>query len=130
MAQSHRGKGRRLPYVIVAYVCIGLAAVGAVLPLLPTVPFLLVAAWAASRGSPQLDAWLHEHPRFGPPLRAWRDEGAVPARAKILSCVLLALSWGLILALSASPWVPAITGALFLCVATYVCTRPAPRRTP
>ena len=127
MADSPRGRRRRLPYVVLAYVCLGFAVAGAVLPLLPTVPFLLVAAWAASRGSPELDEWLHKHPRFGATLRAWRDEGAVPTRAKVLSCVLLATSWIVMLVVSASPWVPAITGVLFLCVATYVCTRPAPR---
>ena len=119
---------RRLPYLVLAYVCVGLAAAGAVLPLLPTVPFLLVAAWAAARGSPNLYAWLHRHPKFGPTLCAWRDEGAVPTRAKLLACTLLAVSWVSMLIFSPSPWVPAVTGVLFLSVATYVCTRPAPRR--
>jgi uncharacterized membrane protein YbaN (DUF454 family) len=126
VAESPKGR-RRLPYVILAYVCIGLAAAGVVLPLLPTVPFLIVAAWAASRGSPRLDRWLHEHPRFGPSLRAWRDEGAVPMRAKVLSCSLLAMSWIFVLLVTSSPWAPLATGILFVCVALYVCTRPAPR---
>lgn len=117
---------RQLGYIVLAYVSLALAAIGVVLPLVPTVPFLLVAAWAASRGSPRLYAWLHDHPRFGPPLRAWRDEGAVPIRAKVLSCVLLAVSWAVMLIFSSSIWIPAISGVLFVCVATYVCTRPAP----
>ena len=127
MPESPVGRHRRLPYIILAYVCLGLAAVGAVLPLLPTVPFLLVAAWAASRGSPKLSAWLHQHPKFGPTLCAWRDEGAVPTRAKVLACTMLAVSWIVMLIFSASVWVPAVTGVLFVCVAAYVCTRPAPR---
>ena len=122
-----RRSARQLAYVALAYVSLGLAAVGVALPLIPTVPFLLVAAWAASRGSPRLNKWLHEHPRFGPPLRVWRDEGAVPTRAKILACALLATSWVFLLIFSGSMWVPAVTGVLFVCVATYVCTRPAPR---
>ena len=118
---------RRLPYVCLAYVCIGLGAVGVVLPILPTTPFLLVAAWAASKGSPKLDAWLHQHPRFGPALCAWRDEGAVPTRAKWLAVVLLGASWILLWVTSTSLWVPLVTGIIFVTTGVYVCTRPAPR---
>ena len=127
MEESPRDRRRRLPYVVLAYVCVGLGAAGVVLPLLPTTPFLLVAAWAASRGSPRLDAWLHGHPRFGPTLRAWRDERAVPTRAKWLACGLMFASWLIMLALASSFWVPLITGVIFVAVGTYVCTRPAPR---
>lgn len=126
MAESPGGK-RRLPYLVLAYVCIGLAAAGVVLPLLPTVPFLIVAAWAAARGSPDLDAWLHEHPKFGPTLCAWREEGAIPTRAKVLACTMLALSWALIFAVTPSYWIPLVTAVFFIAVATFVCTRPAPK---
>ena len=117
---------RRLPYLFLAYACVGLGAAGIFLPLLPTTPFLLVAAWAAPKGSPRLDAWLRQHPRFGPVLRAWREEGAVPTRAKWLACALMSLSWVLMLVTAPSPWVPVVTGLLFIAVAAYVCTRPAP----
>lgn len=118
---------RRLPYVCLTYACIALALAGVFLPLLPTTPFLLVAAWAAPRASPRLDAWLHQHRRFGPVLRAWREERAVPTRAKWLACGLLTSSWLVVLATAASPWIPLAMGLLFISVATYVCTRPAPR---
>ena len=80
------GKLSRLVYRCLALACIGLGAIGAVLPLLPTTPFLLVAAWAAPKGSPRLAAWLWEHPYLSPPLVAWRDQRAVPRRAKWLAC--------------------------------------------
>ena len=130
MAESPESRPRRLPYIVLAYVCVGLGAAGVVLPLLPTTPFIILAAWAAARGSPRLDRWLHEHPRFGPTLCAWRDEGAVPTRAKIVACVLMFSSWVIMLAMTSSAWVPAITGVIFLCVGTYLCTRPAPRSRP
>ena len=118
---------RRLPYLCLAYACVALGAAGVFLPLLPTTPFLLVAAWAAPKGSPRLDAWLHGHPRFGPLLRAWDEERAVPTRAKWLACILMLLSWTIMLLTTSSLWVPVITGLLFLGVGAYVCTRPAPR---
>ncbi|MFT4194678.1 YbaN family protein [Ottowia sp.] len=74
----------------VTVVFVGLAAVGTVLPVMPTVPFLLVAAWAASRGWPEFERWLLRHPRFGPPIRHWRERGAVPRRAKWISSLMMA----------------------------------------
>lgn len=117
---------RRLPFLCLAWSCIGLGTAGLFLPLLPTTPFLLLAAWAAPKGSPRLALWLETHPRFGPVLAAWRDERAVPTRAKWLAAGLMLSSW-IILWLTAPPLVPLLTGALFLCVGGYVCSRPAPR---
>lgn len=129
VTEPSRAAHRRLAYFCLTYACIGLAIAGVFLPLLPTTPFLLLAAWAAPRASPRLDAWLHTHPRFGPILLAWREERAVPTRAKWLACTLLLVSWIVMLTITSSPWVPILTGVLFVCVALYVCTRPSPRTT-
>jgi uncharacterized membrane protein YbaN (DUF454 family) len=82
-----------------ALVCVALGFVGVFIPGLPTVPFLLVAAWAGGKGWPALEAWLLDHPRHGPAIRRWRDHRAVPRRAKwiasatmLVSVVLIALS--------------------------------------
>jgi uncharacterized protein len=75
-----------------AGVCLLLGLVGIVVPVLPTVPFLLVAAWAASRSSPRLHRWLLSHPRFGRPLRDWEDAGIVPRSAKWFATGMIALS--------------------------------------
>lgn len=117
----------RLSYLCLAYGCVGLGAAGAVLPLLPTTPFLLAAAWAAPKGSPTLDRWLREHSRFGPVLRNWEEHRAVSRRAKVTACLLLLASWVILLATADSPIVPVVTGALFLAVGTFVCTRSEPR---
>lgn len=101
-----------------ALVCVALGLIGIFLPGLPTVPFLLVAAWAGGRGWPRLEAWLLAHPRHGPHIRRWRDHRAVPRRAKwfasatmVASTVLIALSGaplalkiGLPLLMSAVAW--------------------------
>lgn len=115
---------RRLAYLGLAYGCVGLGAAGIVLPLLPTTPFLLVAAWAASKGSPRVEAWLYDHLHFGPPLRAWHEQRAVPRRAKWIACLLLLSSWLVLWLSTDSPIVPVITGLLFMGVATFLVTRP------
>lgn len=60
----------------------GLGFVGAFLPVLPTVPFLILAAACFTRSSARMEAWLLNHPQFGPLLRDWREKGAIPRRAK------------------------------------------------
>ena len=50
---------------------------------MPTTVFLILAAWAASKGWPQMDAWLLNHPKYGPTLRDWRANGTVPRKAKV-----------------------------------------------
>ena len=81
-----------LAWRLVALLALLLAAVGVVLPGLPTVPFLLVAAWAGGRGWPRLEAWLLDHPRWGPPIRRWRHHRAVPRRAKVGALLMMASS--------------------------------------
>ena len=119
----------RIFYLLIGYVSLGLAIAGAALPLLPTVPFLLVAAWAFSRSSPRLRRWIDEHPHFGPLLRNWREEGAISSGAKRSAIVVMALSFAVTLAVSSGVLVPAIAGSVLLCVAAFLLTRPAPRPT-
>lgn len=71
---------------------VALAAIGAVLPLLPTVPFLLLACFCFARGNPAWEQRLLDHPRWGPPLLQWRQKRAISRRAKISA--LIAMSMG------------------------------------
>lgn len=107
-----------------AVACVVLGAIGIVLPVLPTVPFLLVAAWAAGKGWPRLEAWLLAHPQHGPVIRRWRDHGAVPRRAKWAASAMMLLS-AVVLVLTALPlWAKWSIPALMAAVALWLWTRP------
>lgn len=85
-----------------------LGIVGLFLPVMPTVPFLIVAAWAASRSSPRLHNWLMTHPRFGHQLREWNDHGVVPRRAKWFTSVMMSGSAISMLVIAPRHWLPAV----------------------
>lgn len=72
-----------------------LGAAGAVLPLLPATPFLLLAAWAFARSSDRFHHWLIGHPVLGPPINAWKTRQAISRKAKMAAMASLAFSVGL-----------------------------------
>lgn len=128
LMQCKRVNLRQGAWAGLAWFCIGCGAIGIFLPLLPTTPFLLVAAWTAPKASPALQHWLHTHPQFGPILLAWREEGAVPVTAKVIAGIMLILSWSLLVWLQVPTYVLALTALLFIGVLTFLLTRPNPHR--
>ena len=119
---------RRL-YLLLGYAMLLMAAAGAVLPLLPTTPFLIVAAWALAKSSPILAEKLRNHPRFGPAIRDWQDQRAIPWRAKVIAVAMMAASaaW-LVYASGIDRVIVGVVLAVLAVVAVYVLTRRSPRR--
>ena len=91
---------RGIAYLALGCACVGLAAVGAVLPVLPTTPFLLLASFCFVRSSPRLHGWLLRSPLFGPVLRDWHQHRGVRPRVKVRAAAVLvtavaaSLAWG------------------------------------
>jgi uncharacterized membrane protein YbaN (DUF454 family) len=90
----------KLVYRLIGFTAVALGAIGIFLPLLPTVPFMLLAAFCFARSNPALEARLVADPRFGPHIRAWREHGSISRRGKTAAII--------------SFWASALIGALFL----------------
>jgi uncharacterized protein len=110
-----------------AVVCVGLGLLGILVPVLPTVPFLLVAAWAASRSSPRLAHWLETHPRFGHYLRDWHAAGVVPRSGKWAATIMMSASGALMLTFVRPLWVPLLAVITMALVGAWLWRRPERR---
>ena len=118
----------RAVFIGAGWMFVGLGVIGAFLPVMPTTVLLIAALACFTRGSPRLEAWLLDHPRFGPPLRAWKEEGAISARAKRAAVGAMTVSWIVVLMASSHWLVPTVVGAVLVMVAAYVLTRPLPTK--
>ena len=103
-----------------------LAALGVVLPLLPTTPFLLVAVYAFARSSDRWHAWLRTHRVFGPIVSDWRRYRAIDRRAKIVGVASMAGVFGVSLAVGAGPVMLAVQAVVLTAAAAFVLSRPSP----
>lgn len=116
----------RAGWWLLAYVSLGLGFVGIFVPGLPTVPFVLLSAFAAARGSERLHARLLAHRQFGPMIRDWQTQGAVSRRAKRLAIAMMALSGVLMLLFMPNRWL-ALPGIVAMAiVGTWLWRRPEP----
>lgn len=114
---------RRIAYSGVGIISVALGAIGAFLPLLPTVPFLILAAFCFARSNPVWEQKLLNHPRYGAVLRAWREKGVVGRRAKWAATGAFLFSGALGLAMLRLPWSLIPLGVGLVC-GTWLWLRP------
>lgn len=113
----------RLAWRLLGLAALGLGIVGIFVPLLPTVPFVLLAAFAFARGNPAWERRLIEHQRFGPPIVAWRESGAISRKGKAMAVGAFAFSAVLGLATLGAPWAYLPLAAAVIGVG-WILTRP------
>ncbi len=122
-------RGRwRWAWWLLAYTSLGLGIVGIVVPGLPTVPFVLLSAFAAARGSARLHAWLLAHRRFGPMIHDWQTQGAVSRRSKRLATITMLFCAAIMFLTAPKWWMAAIGSAIMATVSVWLWRRPEPRR--
>lgn len=128
--ESHRvvrSRALRWVWVVTGWLFVALGVIGAMLPLMPTTIFIILAAGCFARSSPRLEAWLLHHPRFGPTLRAWWAEGAIPRGGKVAACVGIAVGYGLFWwSVRPDLIVDLIVAVVLAACAAFIVTRPAP----
>jgi len=126
-AAAARPVSRRRVYIYraVGVIAVGLAAIGAVLPLMPTTVFLLIALWAFARGSPEWADRVRAHRRFGPYIRDWEERGAIPRKAKATAIVMMATSWAILAMVGQGPVVLGVVGGVLVAVAGFILSRPS-----
>ena len=109
----------------VGFAGLGLALLGLVLPIMPTVPFLIVAAYGFNRSSPRFHAMVMNHHIFGPQIREWHDHRAIDPRVKAVVVVSMAIGLCVSFFILPRPWWLAQVAVLVL-VAAYIVTRNNP----
>ncbi|MDE2407024.1 MAG: YbaN family protein [Xanthomonadaceae bacterium] len=117
-------------WALLAWVSLALGIIGAFLPVMPTVPFVLLSAFAATRGSDRLRGWLVSHPKFGRAILEWERDGAVSRQAKWLATGMMALSSISMAIFAPRGWMAAVGIGVMALVTLWLWRRPEPRQSP
>lgn len=104
-------------------VAIGL--IGIVLPLVPTVPLMILAAFFFARSSERLHTWLITHPTFGPSIQDWQERGAISAKGKRIATLSIVVVFGISLIMGLRPLILIIQGVTLGAVLLFIWTRPS-----
>ena len=114
----------RILWLITGLFALALGLLGIVLPLLPTVPFLLLAAFCFSRSSTRLHDWLLDHPIYGSHIKDWRERGAIHLNAKRWATVMMIAAFALSIGLGIRTELLIVQGLVLICVGLFIWTRP------
>lgn len=121
---NHGFSAMKLFWLISGVISLALGLLGVALPLLPTVPFLLLSAFCFSQSSERLHDWLTNHPAFGPVIHNWRDTGAISQRAKAWASLSLVLVLVISVVMGLRFDLLALQVIVLVGVAIFIWTRP------
>ncbi|AUQ24592.1 DUF454 family protein [Dickeya zeae] len=114
----------RIVLITVGWLAVVLAALGVVLPLLPTTPFLLLAAWCFARSSPRFHDWLLYRSWFGSYLRHWQQHRALPPGVKVKAVIVVIATFSLSLWLVEVSWVRGMLLVILAVLLTFMLRLP------
>ncbi|MGR3712821.1 MAG: YbaN family protein [Shimia sp.] len=114
----------RIIWLIFGLISLGLGLIGVVLPLLPTVPFMLLAAFCFARSSDRMHNWLLTHKVFGPMIEDWNRSGAISPTAKKAATLSIVLVFGISLILDVKTTVLVIQAVVLSAVLFFIWSRP------
>ena len=115
----------RFAWLLAGHLALSLGVIGIFLPLLPTTPFLLLASFCYARGSERFELWLLNHRHLGPPVKAWKQSGAIGIKTKIVAILAIAVSG---ISVGLMDHIPlygrAAMAVMLVSAATFIATRP------
>lgn len=112
-------------FAVLGVLCLAVAAVGIVMPLVPFTGPTLLAAFFFARSSPRFDRWLSEHRLFGPVVRDWRAGVGFTMRAKVMAIIAIVASFAFTGSVAITGTIGrALLVALATALCAYVATRP------
>lgn len=112
-------------WFIFGVICMGLGLIGVVLPLLPTVPFMLLAAFCFARSSERMHSWLVNHRVFGPAIADWNRSGAISKTGKRAATVSIAVVFSISVFMGLRPIILGIQAVTLGAVLIFIWTRPS-----
>ena len=125
---------RRMLWRVLGGTSVAIGLINAFIPLLPTTVFLLVGVWAYGKGSPELQARLLAHPRYGQALRLWHEQRMLTRRGKLFAVGGIVISFMVSATLIGAKPITALIGIGLAALVLYLLTRPepapGPRRAP
>lgn len=128
-ADTRKSAVLRPLFFIAGLLLTGIGIVGVITPGWPGTIFLILAAGCFARSSPRLESWLLNHPKLGPNVVAWRENGAIPRNIKYIAIGSMFVSMAIICLSPAPRWVDWLVGAVMVASALFVATRPdGPKR--
>ena len=116
----------RFLWLLVGLTALTIGAVGLVLPLLPTTPFLLIAAFAFARSSTWLHRWLREHRSFGPLIDNWQRNRSIDRKTKRTAIIVIVMTPVVTWLFDAPLWLIACQIVVLSAPAIFILTRPLP----
>jgi hypothetical protein len=116
----------RLILLAFGWIFLSLGIIGAFLPIMPTTPFALLAAYCFSKSSPKLHQWILSRPVLGPLIKDWESSGIIRPRAKVMATLMMSLLFGYALFfVPVANWIRIIVASSGIAVLVFIWTRPS-----